>query len=68
MRTFHLQRNEDVSGVSGTGVVAEGIQFSSGTVVVAWIVGDHRSLEIHNSIEDCDAIHGHGGKTVVVWL
>lgn len=40
---FYLQRNEDVSGTSGTGIVARGIVFPSGK-----------------------AIHGHGGKTLVI--
>jgi hypothetical protein len=34
MRLFLLIRNEDVSGVSGTGIVAEGVEFSDGTVAM----------------------------------
>ena len=30
MNSFILRRLEDVSGVSGTGVVAEGVEFSNG--------------------------------------
>lgn len=33
---FRLVRHEDVSGVSGTGVVAEGVLFSSGKAVLSW--------------------------------
>lgn len=36
MRRFVFQRNEDVSGTSGTGIVAEGVQFTDGTVAVRW--------------------------------
>lgn len=65
---FLLRRTEDVTGVSGTGVVAEGIQFSDGTVVVRWVTGDHRSTVLWPSIESVVAIHGHGGATVVQWI
>lgn len=34
MRRFELHREEDVSGVSGTGVVAEGVAFSDGRVLM----------------------------------
>jgi hypothetical protein len=62
---FVLDRSEDVTGVSGTGVVAEGIQFSDGSCALRWCVGEHRSTVIWSSIEAVKAIHGHDGKTVV---
>jgi hypothetical protein len=37
MRLFVLERTEDVTGTSGVGVVAEGVEFSNGQVVVHWI-------------------------------
>lgn len=67
MRTFTLQREEDVTGVSGTGTVAEGVVFSDGSVVIKWVVGEHRSTVHWDSIESVLAIHGHDGKTKVVW-
>lgn len=66
MRTFHLQRHEDESGVSGTGMVAEGIEFSNGKVCVAWL-SKVRSETIYDSIEEVAQIHGHGGKTELVF-
>ena len=65
--TFVLRRDEDETGVSGTGVVAQGIEFSDGTVAMRWMV-DLRSTAIYDSIEDVEKIHGHGGRTKVVWL
>ena len=65
MKLFTLARVEDVSGVSGTGTVAEGVEFSDGVVVLRWIVGDYRSTVIWPSIEAVKAIHGHDGKTTV---
>lgn len=67
MRTFRLERETDVSGVSGTGTVAEGVVFRDGTVAVRWIVGEHRSTVVWDSIEAVEAIHGHNGATRVVW-
>ena len=34
LKRFLLVRTEDVSGVSGTGVVAEGVMFPSGVVLM----------------------------------
>lgn len=67
MRTFSLQRDEDVSGVSGTGVVAEGVEFSDGTVALRWTAGEHGSTVVWDSIEPVVLIHGHDGRTSVVW-
>lgn len=66
MRTFILRRNIDVSGISGTGVIAEGVEFHDGQVVLSWF-GEHHTIEVSPSIKDVIDIHGHGGKTVVAW-
>jgi hypothetical protein len=52
----------DVSGVSGTGIVAEFVEFSDGTVAVHW-EGDLPSTAIHDCIENVEGIHGHKGLT-----
>lgn len=67
MRRFTLVRDEDVSGVSGTGVVAEGVEFTNGKVVVRWL-SERASTVVWDTLADAEAIHGHGGKTKVVWL
>lgn len=67
MRRFHLQRDTDVSGVSGTGRVAEGVEFTDGTVVIHWIAGEHRSTVVWADMAGPEAIHGHGGATQIVW-
>lgn len=66
-RRFVLQRHEDVSGQSGTGFVAEGCLFSTGVAVIQWN-GPHASTVVWPSIEHALAIHGHGGRTEIVWL
>lgn len=67
MRRFTLLRTVDLSGVSGTGAVADGVQFADGRVVLCW-TGRYRSLGVYASIEELVAIHGHGGCTVVAWI
>lgn len=64
-KEFYLQRVEDESGVSGTGVVARGMVFPSGKVVLEWQTF-HTSICIYQNLQDVEAIHGHGGKTLVV--
>lgn len=68
MRRFELHRDDDVSGISGTGVVAEGVEFSDGRASLRWVTGEHRSTVAWDSIESAVAIHGHGGATRLVWL
>lgn len=67
MRRFLLQRDYDVSGVSGTGVVAEGTQYTDGTVTMRWL-GETPSTVMHACMDNVEAIHGHGGNTWVNWL
>lgn len=64
---FQLYRKTDQSGVSGEGTVAFGLRFPepNGTVVLGWMT-DQNSVAVYDSIEDVEAIHGHGGATVVV--
>lgn len=65
-QVFYLVRLEDETGTSGTGVVAEGIKFFDGAVAMRWRTAV-RSTAFYNSMEDVEAIHGHGGKTTVIW-
>jgi hypothetical protein len=64
--TFHLLRLDDESGVSGIGWVAEGAVFSNGWVVLVWPTGTP-SLNFYESIDDVEAVHGHGGRTRIVF-
>lgn len=67
MRRFELLRTRDVSGVSGVGTVAEGVEFSDGTCVVRWL-GERQSTVVWPSIIDVEAVHGHGGDTLISWV
>lgn len=65
LRHFFLVREVDISGVSGTGRVAEGFVFEDGTTALRWLT-EHRSTAIYSSLDTLDAIHGHNGSTRIV--
>jgi hypothetical protein len=66
VRPFHLERVEDVHGVSGTGRVAEGCVFSNGWVALTWLTA-HTSVAFYPSMDHVEAVHGHNGKTRIVF-
>lgn len=67
-RRFELHREVDHTGVSGVGVVAEGIVFSNGNVVVSWL-GEHATVTTYpKGLATVEAVHGHGGATRIVWI
>lgn len=66
-RRFELHRDVDHTGVSGVGVVAEGIQFADGTCVIRW-KGPTASTVVWGDVTHVERIHGHGGATRVVFL
>ena len=67
MRRFHLVRKEDVSGISGVGTVAEGVEYSNGKISMCWF-GTYHIIETTDNIHTIEHIHGHGGKTWVEWI
>ena len=71
MRRFVMRREFDVSGVSGTGVVLEGVLFSTGVLVVHWLTPPPRgSISVWDSIEQFLDIHVRphpGNRTVLTF-
>jgi len=65
MRNFLLVRDEDITGISGVGTIAEVTEFSTGKVVVAWRP-PFGAIEVFDALEHVEHIHGHGGKTRLV--
>ena len=58
MRRFVMHRRFDASGVSGTGLVLEGVLFSTGVVVVHWLTPPPRgSISVFDSLEQFLCIH-----------
>jgi hypothetical protein len=66
LRVFQLLRDEDPSGVSGVGQVAVGVMFPSGKIVLEWL-GSHNTFGIYDDLKRVEHIHGHGGKTRIVF-
>ena len=73
-RTFVLRRHQDETGVStahGAAPgqdVAWGVEFPDGPCVIRWCISDVRQTAVFASLDDIKAVHGHDGKTEVVWL
>lgn len=67
MRNFKLVRIEDESGVSGTGEVAQGVEFDDGTCALRWLT-QYASTAVYNNLDTLEHIHGHNGKTKVVFI
>jgi len=65
-RTFTLVRSADPSGISGVGVVCEGVQYTDGSVALRWL-GDHPATAVWPSLAEVLAVHGHDGATVAVF-
>jgi hypothetical protein len=67
VRRFVLVRHVDPSGVSGTGVVAEGVEFTDGSVVLRWR-SDTPSTVVYANTAAVEQVHGHGGATDIEWI
>ena len=64
MRPFWLQRVEDESGVSGVGLVAEGVLFSNGWCSLTWLTG-HKSVAVaRRYIRDGSLFRANAAATV----
>lgn len=65
VRFFQLHRDKDLTGFSGTGVVADGVVWPDGTVSMRWR-GPVRTTVEAACLTDIETIHGHDGATRVV--
>lgn len=65
LKSFYLLREDDESGISGTGIVAMGVILPSGKCVMEW-TSFHTSVAIYNNIQDVEIIHGHNGATKII--
>ncbi len=67
MRRFVLNRSQDVTGISGTGVILNGVEhIPGGLCSVYWpkygTTGQYPSMKV------LEAIHCYNGNAVVEWL
>lgn len=67
-RLFYLVRHKDLTGKSGEGIVAEGVEWSGGTADLHWLTDWETFVHWPGGVEDILAVHGHEGATVARWL
>ncbi len=67
MRPFVLVRSDDATGTSGTGVVAEGVEFSNGQVAMHWL-SQMETVSIYANIKVVEVLHSHEDRTKIVFL
>ncbi|MEU1552085.1 hypothetical protein ABZ517_05110 [Streptomyces scabiei] len=63
-RRFKLIRRHDVTGVSGPGHVADGVQWADGTCALRWRT-EIATTALYDSVLHVEKIHGHDGATRV---
>lgn len=63
--TFVLRRDVDTTGLSGTGVVADGAVFPDGKTVTRWRGGTTgvSQTSVWDNVKHVQRIHGHDGAT-----
>jgi hypothetical protein len=69
LRRFELHRDEDITGVSGTGVVADGVAFPDDVVLLRWRGEWPTSICWYDrGVAAVEHVHGHNGATRIVWI
>lgn len=68
MKRIELHRDVDETGISGTGLVAEGVWWvESNIIALRWLSAWPTSVVFHErGMESIEAVHGHNGKTRIV--
>ena len=71
IRTFTVYREDDESGISGTGVIIEGVKLASGQAVIHWLYPPPRGgIAIFDSMDDFIKVHilSHpANKTIITY-
>ena len=71
IRTFTIARQYDVTGVSGVGVVIEGVVLATGQAVIHWLTPAPRgAIAIFDSMDDFIKIHikpHPGNASILTW-
>lgn len=66
-RRFELWRDDDVSCIRGTGLIAEGVKFGDGKCVMRWRTA-HASVSVYDSMKALKHNHLHAGKSRIEWV
>lgn len=71
MRRFVLERHRDISGISGTGIVADGVLDLDTQQCVVVFRGATPTITIHSyptGLESVGRVNLHGGATEIRWV
>lgn len=66
-RRFQMVRTIDETGISGTGIVATGVEFPDGVCVLHWNTNVN-STTVFQNVGDLLSLHGHNGATGLFYL
>lgn len=67
MKLFVIKRIEDNTGLSGTGIVADGVEFDDGQVVLKWR-GEISTIVIHKNLENVKKLSCSHSKSEIVFM
>ena len=68
MRRFTLHRSgERLHPVRGYPKVAEGVEFSDGTVSLRWVVGEAQCTSVWGSVAAMTTVHLHDNTRLIWW-
>jgi hypothetical protein len=65
IQPFYLNRITDITGTSGVGIVAIGVELPSGKCVLEWL-SDEITETIFQDIDQVKRLHGHNGSTEII--
>lgn len=73
LRRFILVRDIDITKISGTGIIAEGLQLTDKRLFMCWRTAlpegvTEQSTGLYQNETHLLAIHGHNGATRLVWI
>jgi hypothetical protein len=66
-RRFVFLRDDDETGISGTGLVVMGVLYPDGRCHYRWMT-EHQTDQMADSLDKLEIIHGHQGRTRIVFL
>ena len=71
IRSFTVYRDDDQTGVSGTGVVIEGVKLATGQAVIHWLYPPPRGgIAVFDSMDDFIKVHilpHPANKTIITY-
>lgn len=67
MRNFILDRKQDITGISGTGIIAYGVQWTPGGLCDMYWLGTKTTGQ-YPSIDSIKSTHCYNNNASVIWL